>query len=226
MPQELICALASRLAAVAAAAGSGLEKEAADCGDCSQPLRRQRVADCLRHAPRLAFLLAAIAPGQPLLKFSTGGDFTAPQGAQRSCRPGSREPITNLAQSLRRHLQRRRLYVKWAADRVDEKLMHAWRVLVPRRSCHTNERETLQDEGGCNIHNYHASLQSGCLLAPEVVACSYMPDAGLRAHTLRLLKDRWSSESQPLASIPEHDAPRHSGSWPSLAMQIAWRVHD
>ena len=43
----------------------------------------------------------------------------------------------------------------------------------------------------------------GFLLPPEVVSCSYLPEPGLRAHCVRLLREQWESEARHLASIPE-----------------------
>ena len=43
----------------------------------------------------------------------------------------------------------------------------------------------------------------GFLLPPEVVSCSYLPEPGLRAHCVRLLREQWESEARHLAVIPE-----------------------
>ena len=50
---------------------------------------------------------------------------------------------------------------------------------------------------------YLATRLGGFLLPPEVVSCSYLPEPGLRAHCVRLLREQWESEARHLASIPE-----------------------
>ena len=46
-------------------------------------------------------------------------------------------------------------------------------------------------------------IAAGFLLPPEVVSCSYLPEPGLRAHCVRVLREQWESEARHLASIPE-----------------------
>jgi len=64
---------------------------------------------------------------------------------------------------------------------------------------------------------YHTAASAGFLLPPEVVACSHLPEPGLRAHTVRLLKEQWESEARQLAPIPELSERSHKGTWKSLA---------
>ncbi|CAJ1364185.1 unnamed protein product [Effrenium voratum] len=112
---------------------------------------------------------------------------------------------------LRWHLQRRRLYVKWATERLDKELQGAWRVLLPP----SPRQEIAESLGGgpCrSVLGYHASACSGFLLPPEVVSCSYLPEPGLRAHCVRLLREQWDSEARRnLDPIPEEEKTRTWG---------------
>ncbi|CAK9062327.1 unnamed protein product [Durusdinium trenchii] len=114
------------------------------------------------------------------------------------------EGFSNFSKKARWHLQRRRLYVKWAADRVDKELHCAWRSVLPL----SPRQEIAQAVGGESrgLLCYHAAASAGFLLPPEVVSCSYLPEPGLRAHCVRLLREQWESEARHLASIPEEGA--------------------
>jgi len=132
--------------------------------------------------------------------------------------------LVQLGKSMRWHMQRRRLYVKWAADRVDEKLDYAWRAVVPMRP-QTVLARAMPEHAVRGVHSYHAASPADFVLPPDVIACSYMPDPGVRAHTVRLLKDRWTSDAMPLAPIPEHEDNRKTG-LARLAAQVAMGVWD
>ena len=134
------------------------------------------------------------------------------------------EGFSNFSKRARWHLQRRRLYVKWAADRVDKELHGAWRSVLP-----LSPRQVIANAVGGESRGllcYHAAASAGgmiffqllyvhidslyfigfppgFLLPPEVVSCSYLPEPGLRAHCVRLLREQWESEARHLASIPE-----------------------
>jgi hypothetical protein len=56
---------------------------------------------------------------------------------------------------------------------------------------------------GCPSLAIATSRLGGFLLPPEVVSCSYLPEPGLCAHCVRLLREQWESEARHLASIPE-----------------------
>mmetsp|Transcript_64676 Transcript_64676/g.79145 ORF Transcript_64676/g.79145 Transcript_64676/m.79145 type:complete len:239 (+) Transcript_64676:16-732(+) len=111
------------------------------------------------------------------------------------------ETLEGFSKRAKWHLQRRRLYVKWAADRVDKELHCAWRSVLP-----LSPRQAIASAVGGESRSllcYHAAASSGFLLPPEVVSCSYLPEPGLRSHCVRLLREQWESEARHLASIPE-----------------------
>eukprot|EP00438_Fugacium_kawagutii_P021121 Skav213911 [mRNA] locus=scaffold1439:226142:226973:- [translate_table: standard] len=130
------------------------------------------------------------------------------------------EALEGFSKRARWHLQRRRLYVKWAADRVDKELHCAWRSVLP-----LSPRQAIAQKvggEGRSLLCYHAAASAGgrgvqrdmghdmrvvfiqgFLLPPEVVSCSYLPEPGLRSHCVRLLREQWESEARHLASIPE-----------------------
>eukprot|EP00440_Ansanella_granifera_P034877 gb/GFBE01037836.1/.p1 GENE.gb/GFBE01037836.1/~~gb/GFBE01037836.1/.p1 ORF type:complete len:244 (+),score=9.52 gb/GFBE01037836.1/:1-732(+) len=170
--------------------------------------------------PMLLATLATIAwPGKNVLALQRGrpvGQASTKQG-QRPQKPA------HFVKSLRRHWQRRRLYVEWSSSRTEKELLAIWRSLVPRTPRQAIARAACILDDKCSVHRYHAVPPAGFLLPPEVVECSHLPDPGLQLHTARLLRDRWNSEAMPLAAIPEHES-RHKAGWISFATQVAGRV--
>lgn len=63
----------------------------------------------------------------------------------------------------------------------------------------------VQTEATClrSFQRHGGPAFVGFLLPPEVVSCSYLPEPGLRAHCVRLLREQWESEARHLAVIPE-----------------------
>eukprot|EP00441_Pelagodinium_beii_P017218 CAMPEP_0197659996 /NCGR_PEP_ID=MMETSP1338-20131121/49989_1 /TAXON_ID=43686 ORGANISM="Pelagodinium beii, Strain RCC1491" /NCGR_SAMPLE_ID=MMETSP1338 /ASSEMBLY_ACC=CAM_ASM_000754 /LENGTH=167 /DNA_ID=CAMNT_0043237215 /DNA_START=249 /DNA_END=752 /DNA_ORIENTATION=- len=136
-----------------------------------------------------------------------------------------RTSCKRVTKRFRWHLQRRRLYAKWAADGVDKQLAKAWRVMVPLTPQEALSRAKSDEDAPCSLFRYHAAPPAGFVLPPDVIACSYMPDPGMRAHTVRLLKDRWASDAMPLTAIPEHGSNCKARLF-RLATQVAIRAWD
>lgn len=65
--------------------------------------------------------------------------------------------------------------------------------------------QMVQTEAPClrSFQRHGGPAFVGFLLPPEVVSCSYLPEPGLRAHCVRLLREQWESEARHLAVIPE-----------------------
>ena len=73
--------------------------------------------------------------------------------------PPDAETLEGLSKRARWHLQRRRLYVKWAADRVDKELHCAWRSVLPL----SPRQEIARAVGGesQSLLCYHAAASAG-----------------------------------------------------------------
>ena len=160
----------------------------------------------IRHSPAMMFTIF-VAVAMPRKSFSESRMINLGQLG-----PPDAETLETFSKRARWHLQRRRLYVKWAADRVDKELHCAWRSVLPS----SPRQEIARAVGGesRSLLCYHAAASSGFLLPPEVVSCSYLPEPGLRAHCVRLLREQWESEARHLAVIPEEGG-RSTWGWRS-----------
>eukprot|EP00435_Cladocopium_sp_Y103_P028462 s4052_g7.t1 len=152
----------------------------------------------IRHSPAMMVTIFVAMALPRRTSFQKGGQMIKNLG---HLGPPDAETLEGISKRARWHLQRRRLYVKWAADRVDKELHCAWRSVLP-----LSPRQAIARAVGGESRSllcYHSAASAGFLLPPEVVSCSYLPEPGLRAHCVRLLREQWESEARHLASIPE-----------------------
>lgn len=73
--------------------------------------------------------------------------------------PPDAETLEGFSKRARWHLQRRRLYVKWAADRVDKELHCAWRSVLPLSPRQAIARAVGGE--GRSLLCYHAAASAG-----------------------------------------------------------------
>lgn len=139
----------------------------------------------IRHSPAMMVTIFVAMALPRRNSFQKGGQMIKNLG---HLGPPDAETLEGISKRARWHLQRRRLYVKWAADRVDKELHCAWRSVLP-----LSPRQAIARAVGGESRSllcYHAAASAGhslgmgqgCMMCMAIMQDLYPAKFKLRTH--------------------------------------------
>jgi len=143
----------------------------------------------------------AVPAAQPT-KGACFADLSPNKGLATAIACGPRIVLTRLRQFGRRCVQRRRLYVHRAFERLERFLPSLCGKPSPLAAL-LRRPSAARSHG---LHDWHEAMPAGFLMPVEVAACRFSPDVS--SSLQRLLADRWWAlevEQHDLAPVPEDE---------------------